>query len=254
MNWKKIIIFGLIILIIKEILKNLMKLSAINPAIIITITTLIIIIITAYLYTKYLENEDTNLKEGLSIGIIWLVIILTGSIIINNIMLEKTLNITYHIYLLFIPIIAIGQTYTKNLELPSTYHSKINLKQTILYGLIICVIFFIIYEIIGLCGIKPVGSGLDLFNTRLFLEIAIFGTIFGILYIKNNPETDARSALIVGVIWMVIIILLDMIIIVIGLIHLTSAQYLIVYPIDYITFPVIMSSLGSALEVGNKLI
>ena len=231
-----------------------MRLSAIDPNIIFSLATIIIIIITAYLYTKYLENEDTSLKQGLTIGIIWLLIISIGSIIINNIILGKTLDISYYIYLLFIPIITIGQTYTKNLELPSTYYTKINLKQVILYGLIICVIFFIIYEIIGLHGIKPVGSGLDLFNTRLFLEIVIFGTIFGILYIKNNPETTARETLIVGIIWMAIIILLDMVIIVIGLIYLTPAQYLIVYPIDYLTFPIIMGSLGSALELGNTLL
>lgn len=249
MDWKKIIGYGLLILIIREIIINLGKYLLGKTLVLSTFATLITILLVVVFFTCYLKtNKETKITTSLLIGLIWYVIIVIGSALIQGLLLGADHTIIAMLRkasLYLVPIITLALGYTHTLKLTTTDKINIDWKRAIGYGIILAILFYIVYYIIGVLGITTSDK---LFSVRLFAEIVIFTIIFGTLYITKNPETNTKETLILGAIWWIIMVLIDIILILTGLAVITVPAYLALYPIAYLGFPIILWGISKTIE------
>lgn len=92
--------------------------------------------------------------------------------------------------------------------------------------------------------ITSLTSGLYLFDVISALAIAISVIIFTYLYFKDIDSHLIREGIIIGVIWLLISVILDIILILLGVTKLTLLEYAIYVAPLYIIIPVVTVGFG----------
>lgn len=87
-------------------------------------------------------------------------------------------------------------------------------------------------------------SGLYLFEIISALSIAITVIIFAYLYFIDLDSHFIRDGIILGVIWIIISIVLDIILVLLGITKLTLSQYLFYVAPIYIIIPAVTIGFG----------
>lgn len=87
-------------------------------------------------------------------------------------------------------------------------------------------------------------SGLYLFEIISALSIAITVIIFAYIYFKDLDSHFIRDGIILGMIWIIISIVLDIILVLLGITKLTLSQYLFYVAPIYIIIPAVTIGFG----------
>lgn len=87
-------------------------------------------------------------------------------------------------------------------------------------------------------------SGLYLFEIISTLSIAITVIIFAYLYFKDLDSHFIRDGIIMGMIWIIISIVLDIVLVLLGITKLTLSQYLFYVAPIYIIIPAVTIGFG----------
>ncbi len=87
-------------------------------------------------------------------------------------------------------------------------------------------------------------SGLYLFDIISALSIAITVIILGYLYFKDINSHYIREGIIIGVVWLLISIVLDIVLILMGITKLTLTQYAVYVAPSYIIIPAVTIGFG----------
>ena len=87
-------------------------------------------------------------------------------------------------------------------------------------------------------------SGLYLFDVISALSIAITVIVFAYIYFKDIDSHFIKEGIILGVVWLLISIVLDIILVLLGITKLTITQYAIYVAPIYIIIPVVTIGFG----------
>ena len=87
-------------------------------------------------------------------------------------------------------------------------------------------------------------SGLYLFDIISALSIAITVIVFSYLYFKKVNSHYIREGFIIGVVWLLISIVLDIILVLMGITKLTLTQYAVFVAPSYIIIPAVTIGFG----------
>ncbi len=107
------------------------------------------------------------------------------------------------------------------------------------YGLLVWLIPSLITVILG-----PFIAAMNIFEIVSAAAIAVIVIIFSYLYFKGITEDFIKEGILIGIIWLVISIVLDIILVLLGISQLTLTNYAMYVAPLYIIIPAITIGLG----------
>jgi len=113
-----------------------------------------------------------------------------------------------------------------------------NILKIIVYGFIIWLIPTIITYVTSFT------SGMYLFDVISALSIALTVIVFSYLYFKDADFHLIRTGIILGMVWLIISIVLDIVLVLLGITKLTLTQYLFYVAPIYIIIPAVTLGFG----------
>ena len=111
------------------------------------------------------------------------------------------------------------------------------------YGLFVWLIPSLITVILG-----PFIAAMNIFEIVSAVAIAVTVIVFSYLYLKGITENFIKESVLVGISWLIISIVLDIILILLGISQLTLTNYTIYVAPLYIIIPAITIGLGLYLN------
>jgi hypothetical protein len=121
-----------------------------------------------------------------------------------------------------------------------------NILKIIVFGFIVWLIPTIVTYITSFT------SGLYLFDVVSALSIAITVIVFAYIYFKDVDSHLVREGLIIGVVWLLISIVLDIVLVLLGITKLTLTQYAVYVAPIYIIIPAVTIGFGMYIQQKNE--
>ncbi|MBI5679900.1 MAG: hypothetical protein HZC47_03265 [Methanobacterium sp.] len=115
------------------------------------------------------------------------------------------------------------------------------------YGFLIWLITSLITAVLGFFS-----SALIIYEIISAATIAITVIMFSYLYLKDTKMNFVKEGVIIGVVWLIISVILDLLMIIVGFTQLSLTSYAMYFASIYVIIPVITIGRGYLLDSKQK--
>lgn len=124
-----------------------------------------------------------------------------------------------------------------------------SISQALLYGVAVWAVPFIAAMLIF-----PLReSERPLFESIMPVVVTFSVVIFGVTYLTKADKNYMRESVLIGIIWLVISLLIDLLIFMWGPMKMSIADYMKDIGVTYLMIPIITTGLGKVLEMKCKI-